>query len=266
MADSFWSKNRIEKTIKRFMEVHAHSHTARKKWTHYFWEFLMLFLAVFCGFMAEYQLEHKIERDREKQFMLSMISDLQNDLENIKTTNAIKKRGVQIADSLLELFNSPDLKDRSGLIYYYGRLFSATHHAFYMTDGTLTQLKNAGGFRLINKRAVVDSILFYDNLYRQLKTNEDILYYRQLEDYRAVMIRIFDINIFNTMISDETGIIMPKGNPPLFNNSKELINEFLMRVHLARRNTNNIIKMDLVKLESKAQGLIKMIKREYHLK
>ncbi len=29
------------------MEVHAHTHTARKKWTHYFWEFLMLFLAVF---------------------------------------------------------------------------------------------------------------------------------------------------------------------------------------------------------------------------
>ena len=22
------------------MEVHAHSHTPRKKWTHYFWEFL----------------------------------------------------------------------------------------------------------------------------------------------------------------------------------------------------------------------------------
>ena len=30
------------------MEVHAHTHTARKKWTHYFWEFLMLFPAVFC--------------------------------------------------------------------------------------------------------------------------------------------------------------------------------------------------------------------------
>ena len=35
------------------MEVHAHTHTARKKWTHYFWEFLMLFLAVFSGFLAE---------------------------------------------------------------------------------------------------------------------------------------------------------------------------------------------------------------------
>jgi len=42
------------------MEVHQHAHTPRKKWTHYFWEFLMLFLAVFCGFLAEYKLEHTI--------------------------------------------------------------------------------------------------------------------------------------------------------------------------------------------------------------
>ena len=61
------------------MEVHTHTHSARKKWTHYFWEFLMLFLAVFCGFLAEYQLEHKIEKDRENQFLTSLISDLQDD-------------------------------------------------------------------------------------------------------------------------------------------------------------------------------------------
>ncbi len=34
-----------------------HTHPAQagqeKKWTHYFWEFLMLFLAVFYGFLAE---------------------------------------------------------------------------------------------------------------------------------------------------------------------------------------------------------------------
>jgi hypothetical protein len=43
------------------MEVHTHTHTARKKWTHYFWEFLMLFLAVFAGFLAENQREHIVE-------------------------------------------------------------------------------------------------------------------------------------------------------------------------------------------------------------
>ena len=37
------------------MEVHNHtaadpdSHRGKKKWTHYLWEFLMLFLAVLCG-------------------------------------------------------------------------------------------------------------------------------------------------------------------------------------------------------------------------
>jgi len=248
------------------MEVHTHTHTARKKWTHYVWEFLMLFLAVFCGFLAEYQLEHKIEKDRERQLMLSMINDLRNDLANISTTIAVKRQGVQIADSLFELFNSRGLDYRLDHVYYYGRMFSATYHKFFMTDGTLTQLKNAGGFRLINKRAIVDSILSYDNLYQQFKADEDILYSRRLEDYRAVMARVFDIHIFNTMVSDESGeILMPSGNPPLFNNSKELINELLMRVHLARRNTISIIKMDLSKLDSKAQGLIKMIEKEYHL-
>jgi hypothetical protein len=68
------------------------------------------------------------------------------------------------------------------------------------------------------------------------------------------------------MISEETGeILMPAGNPPLFNDSKELINELLMRVHLARRNTISIIKMDLLNLERKAGVLIEMIKKEYHL-
>ena len=43
------------------MEVHTHTHTARKKGTHYLWEFLMLFLAVFAGFLAENQREHIVE-------------------------------------------------------------------------------------------------------------------------------------------------------------------------------------------------------------
>jgi hypothetical protein len=44
------------------MEVHAHTHTQRKKWSHYLWEFLMLFLAVFCGFLAENIREHGVEK------------------------------------------------------------------------------------------------------------------------------------------------------------------------------------------------------------
>ena len=61
------------------MEVHSHSHTPRNKWSHYFWELLMLFLAVFCGFLAEYKLEHVIENQREETLMQSLVDDLNAD-------------------------------------------------------------------------------------------------------------------------------------------------------------------------------------------
>jgi hypothetical protein len=65
------------------MEVHAHTHTARKKWHHYFWEFLMLFLAVFCGFLAENQREHYVEGTRAKEYAKSLLSDMKEDTVEI---------------------------------------------------------------------------------------------------------------------------------------------------------------------------------------
>lgn len=51
------------------MEVHTH--TERKRWTHYLWEFLMLFLAVTLGFFVENQREHYVEHQRAQVYMQS---------------------------------------------------------------------------------------------------------------------------------------------------------------------------------------------------
>ncbi|HVT85153.1 MAG TPA: hypothetical protein VHD35_08105 [Chitinophagaceae bacterium] len=256
------------------MEVHHTTHPealpaaqAGKRLKHYLFEFFMLFLAVFCGFLAENFRERQLEHQQEKQFMQSMIKDLQKDLTNISITTSVKKEEIEIADSLYQSLNSPDYKKKLSLIYYYGRLFSATYNIFTMTDGTLSQLKNAGGFRLINKQNIVDSILSYNYLYQQFKVDQDILYLSQLQDYRAVMIQVFDIHVFDAMISDESGdISIPTGNPALFNPDSKLINELLMRVHLAKRNILTMTKSDLPELEAKARKLIGLIKKEYHLK
>ena len=65
------------------MEVHAHTHTPRKKWTHYFWEFFMLFLAVTAGFLVENEREHYVEHLREKQFINSLLIDVKLDTANL---------------------------------------------------------------------------------------------------------------------------------------------------------------------------------------
>jgi hypothetical protein len=69
------------------MEVHRHSSSqgrTKKIWTHYLWEFFMLFLAVFCGFLAEWKLERTLEHHREKQFIRSLSEDLARDTAHLR--------------------------------------------------------------------------------------------------------------------------------------------------------------------------------------
>ena len=63
------------------MEVHRHSHSGHdnKKWTHYLWEFFMLFLAVMAGFLVENWREHYIEHKRAKVLAASIYSDIKKD-------------------------------------------------------------------------------------------------------------------------------------------------------------------------------------------
>ena len=155
------------------MEVHAHTHSApahggtgRKKWTHYLWEFLMLFLAVFCGFLAENFREHQVEKARGKQYVRSFYNDLKTDTAEFtrliviyeNKMNAFSKRD-ECFDSLsghIRNFN-PCIRDLIWKVSGFPDMVNA--------DQTLLQLKNAGGLRLL-RQADADSILDYDKQVR----------------------------------------------------------------------------------------------------
>jgi hypothetical protein len=133
-----------------------------------------------------------------------------------------------------------------------------------MTDGTLAQLKNSGGLRLIRKSEIVESLQAYDNLFHQFKLSQE-REDRFLAEYRDLMAKIFDIRVFNTMVKTYADIEMPKGSPPLFNEDKQLINEMLIKVHIAKRNRLGSI-LYLTGLSERASTLINLIKEEYHFK
>jgi len=85
------------------MEVHAHAHTERKKWTHYLWEFIMLFLAVFCGFLAENQREHLVEHNRAKDYARALIQDLKSDTANINQYSGYYTLFITTMDSMINM-------------------------------------------------------------------------------------------------------------------------------------------------------------------
>ncbi|MBL7723935.1 MAG: hypothetical protein JNK27_07285 [Chitinophagaceae bacterium] len=143
------------------MEVHAHTHTARKKWTHYFWEFLMLFLAVFCGFLAENIREHKIEQHRAKEFAKSLVQDLQNDTSAINTQ--IKRSGIYIAltDSLLKL-SKAKLENRNAAEFSFYTRFMYWTAPLLWNRATFEQVKNSGSLRYFRNFQLLEKLMKYE--------------------------------------------------------------------------------------------------------
>src|SRR6185503_1252595 len=122
------------------MEVHAHSHTVRKKWRHYLWEFLMLFLAVFCGFLAENQREHMIEHQREKKYMNSLIIDLKKDTADIKSVISYCITKFQGMDTLTQLLNKDILSnDEEKELYYLNSRYAKTVLFMIFNERTIKQ-------------------------------------------------------------------------------------------------------------------------------
>ena len=156
------------------MEVHAHSHTAREKWTHYFWEFIMLFLAVFCGFLAEYQLEHKIEKDREKQFIQTMAEDLKTDSAQLSNLIRIRKLRVQKLDTLFHIIATDEYIIEGRKVYELYELPYWDILRFFPSDRTMQQLKNGGNLRLIRKKNVSKALIKYDIWVRNRKEYESL--------------------------------------------------------------------------------------------
>jgi hypothetical protein len=129
------------------MEVHAH--TPRKKWTHYFWEFLMLFLAVFCGFLAEYQLEHKIEKDRAKELAKNFYQELKNDSASavLRVQNRMRQEeALKYIANYFKDSNLTRLPKEFAINFVYGVNFR-TPSVFEPRTIILEQLKNSGSLR-----------------------------------------------------------------------------------------------------------------------
>ena len=243
------------------MEVHAHTHTARKKWTHYFWEFLMLFLAVFCGFLAEYQLEHIIEHKREKQFIESFIEDLKTDTTTLNRNILFRKQKGEQMDSLMLLLNSQKIKGYESDLYYLSRMLVRSNR-LQTADGTITQLKSSGSLRLIRNEQVVDSMMAYQKLVEIIMLNQDD---DRIERRAAdpLLSRIFNPFIFDKMVAID-GIHRPDNNPPLRSYDPNFFLDLAYEIGQIK-GSNFLIESRMKILYKKANDLIVLLKKEYHL-
>ena len=259
------------------MEVHAHTHTPRKKWTHYLWEFLMLFLAVFCGFLAENFREHQVEHQREKQYMITMLEDLKADTALLNEALYYWKDRNTSIDSVAEAIQFP--LSTTDFTKAYRHINKALdYYSFKYNDRTISQLKNAGGFRLIRNNNVANRIIAYDQFNNDAIVNIAYQYNKFYENVTLLRNRAFVQDIINKIhdhynntpppVSSNAWIdsMITKTKSP-FSPETETASVFEFKnALLAFRKDYSNMEWGYGNLLDMQDKLIKLISEEYHLK
>jgi hypothetical protein len=209
------------------MEVHAHTHTPRKKWTHYFWEFFMLFLAVTLGFLVENQREHYVEHHREKKFAALLYEDLKKDTAYLNQIIKIKEWHAAKLDSLFYFMALPELQKNATDIYYYSAFINLTL-PFNPKDATIQQLRNSGSLRYFSNPRLYNAITtYYSNCAFYMKREEE----SKPGLFQTVLTKIFRADQLRSITSITPSIRdavrYPEKQLRLLTTDKATINEFL---------------------------------------
>lgn len=259
------------------MEVHHHSHTARKKWTHYFWEFLMLFLAVFCGFLAENKREHMVEHQRAKVYAANLYEELKKDTAGINKTI----RDIKITTGKLDSFcllGTEKIKRNvtNGMLYYYAS-YTTSINLYSSENTTIEQLKGSGNLRLMSN-TIAQLINVYAKKLNGLE-NEYGLTKPEFAKMEELYFKIFDGYAIPQLLREGEAQVRDsvnrepqirdsvfKLNTPLINEDHALMKEFIGWMAFESHIYKSQVKDFLVPLKQTAAELIELLQKEYHLK
>jgi len=238
------------------MEVHHHPqlHHEKKPWKEYVLEGFMIFLAVFMGFIAENIREAYTEHQREREYIHAIVEDIKSDtLQSNKVLVSLNKTKIGI-DTLLTVLASEEVITNSRNAY---RLWlrNLGFADFVHNDGTLQQLKNNGGLRMIRNQAVVDSIMKYDQIVRVFYEQATLMD-NALAD-QVMFGRMFDFITIRRNGKDMAAVPLPEESKKILNQAyanRKIWNYGLMSLIYRLRDVN-----------VQGKRVISFIKKQYDL-
>jgi hypothetical protein len=247
------------------MEVHHHAHTALKKWNHYLWEFIMLFLAVFCGFLAENIRERYIERHKEKDYIISLVKDLQHDSAQFSYHIGILEKKMPYIESTLQFLDKANSYNNQLPVNTW---LTAINEIYYRpVEPTIQQLKNSGNLRLIENKKVLDSILIYDSWLIGPYNDQIHFVYEYQQRVLQLSEKFFGFKDFNQFLNEHHNQFVatdPLKNFILLARDETQVREFYNST-VSFKVVNNFLISILKNSRLKAERLLLFIKKEYHL-
>ena len=240
------------------MEVHTHTHSPRKKWTHYFWEFLMLFLAVTAGFFMENRREHFIEHQRSKVLAKSLLEDIKKDTAALHVAMAFSNIKIKSMSSLITLMHQPFENWNDSLLYEYAHYFPRVA-PFVSTQGTYEQIKNSGALRYFPQQLI--SLLNAYNVFSKRAEDRDGLDTKIIvETFIPFTSELLNFVVFNDLIYN-----LPVTHSR-YNKIKDrdLVDKFINYAINSRRARERSV-FEYEEMLKLADKIFKELKEKYHL-
>jgi hypothetical protein len=226
----------------------------------------MIFLAVTLGFFAENLRESQVQKDTAGKYIESFYEDLKTDTSRMKDFTDFDDAKLATLNNLNNCFDTVSKNFQSTSCLLELMKISAFNRVFKMTDRTLNQLSNAGGFKLLKKEDA-DSILAYENSFNAFQDFQVTVFQEAQNKVRTT---------FDQLVNFSANVQMfkPKGNRidldfaskdvtmPLLHDSG-LLNQYFNELLLYYRVMYNH-RTRLVELKEYQIRLINYFKNKYH--
>jgi hypothetical protein len=165
----------------------------------------MLFIAVTLGFFAENQREHFVEKHREKQYMESLLLDLEKDKMEVEAARKFTNTQIANIDTAIVLLTKGIWSKENLKTMYRVSLKTGGNRPISFVESTSTQLKT-GGMRLIEDKNITKLITDYWQLLAQMNQAQTNSFDTWKTSIKNMTYKIFDgtnyIDVKNKIIND----------------------------------------------------------------
>jgi len=191
----------------------------------------MIFMAVSLSFLADEFRGNLQEKKREKEFMKSMIEDLDRDLLSLqRMQSTYGDLYIPAGDSIATFLTEFDLDRPATDLYFQLRLIIRyIPLRSTMNDRTFTQLKNSEGLGLIKQKPVLDSI---QNYYQAIETIHEMEAYlfQEKQELRQLLPILLSAEGYAQLIDERDRLVRPQADLYVKKITTDQKNELLVRM------------------------------------
>lgn len=250
--------------------------TLKQKWAEYLLEILVIMIGILGAFMLDNWNDNRLQSELEKQYLKSLITDLNRDITEIETVNSGNSILISGFDELLELLANPkEDKEYQRTLYIRNLKDTYWYLIAEFSDLTLAQLKNSGNLQIIKDSEVTKAILLYEQgLLACKKQFDDLVVY--FHAYEKTQKEIFDLTLgkeaFDFMEKDNLNMLqpvdkfqdlVPEGDY-IINNDPKILAIYYGDILYFKTTLNNTI-LILTKQKEMANELIRLIESNYKI-